>query len=462
MKIMNTMKAYKLLIALFIVVFASCEVLDVDPSDKIPADDALGNKKGINAALIGAYDQLQSASFSQDVILFGDLAADNLIHVGTKKEYRQISDQLIVAENSYVGGIWNSAYDGINRCNNILANIAAVEDMTEDEKNQVIAQTKFLRALNYFTLVKFFGGVPLKNAPTQGISPEELNVARSSEAAIYQFVLDELNQAETLIGDANSGETILANAAAIVALRARVNLYAGNFNDAATDALAVIDMDYELEAGDYFDYIFVEEENSPEIIFQVDFTNDDDVNGLADWCMPESRFEVAAWEDDDKTASIYDAYNENDYRREYGMGGDAETDYFCAKYTRFNDDNDNTIVLRLGEMYLIAAEALNEVAYVADGTAFDLLNEIRSRAGISTYNSTNLPDQQAFREAIELERRLELAFEGHRFFDLRRTGRGAVVLNKPGKLITTNEMYFPIPQSEIDANEAINENNTGY
>ena len=94
-----------LIVAAFLI--TGCDILEVEPTAQIQSSDAFTDKKGVMAALNGAYDILQSPAISQDVVVFGDLAADNLIHIGTKKEYRQISDQHVFTENAYVEGIWN-------------------------------------------------------------------------------------------------------------------------------------------------------------------------------------------------------------------------------------------------------------------------------------------------------------------------------------------------------------------
>lgn len=455
---------YKYLILIIILATSACEMLDVEPTDKITADIALSSPKGIESALIGAYDQLQSASVSQDAIMFGDLAADNLIHIGTKKEYRQISDNRVSPENAYISGLWNSCYDGINRVNNILAQIDGVEGFAAGEKERIKGEALFLRAYNYFVLTKYFGGVPYKTKPTTGISDEELLVTRSTKTDMFTYILNDLTEAATLLAGTGKGTPAFATEGAVKAFQARVYLYNNDWTNAATKASEVINMGYELTAGDKYADIFDEEITTDEIIFEIDFANDDDVNGMADWYLPEGRFEVVAWNDEEKTGSIADEFNDADKRKDATVGlyqapgGDV---HYGNKYSDVQNDNDNIIVLRLADMYLIRAEALNEIAYVADDAAFEMLNAIRLRAGVSTYNSSNLDTQQKFREAIEKERRLEFAFEGHRFFDLRRTGRMTIVLPAVGTLTRECNGYFPIPQSELDLNTKMTPNE-GY
>jgi hypothetical protein len=179
---------------------------------------------------------------------------------------------------------------------------------------------------------------------------------------------------------------------------------------------------------------------------------------MNDWLTPDGRFEVAVWKDAARTATVADDFEAGDLRKEVTVkyySGPKGNDYYCAKYTDNISRRDNIIILRLAEMYLIMAEALNETGYVPDGEAFNALNYVRSRAGLPPYTSTDLLNQQDFRLALEKERNFELIFEGNRLFDLRRTGRINEVLPDIGPLKEAG-WYFPIPQSEIDTNDSIN------
>lgn len=465
------MKRITIILISLLPLVAACDFLDVDPISQIPAEAVFTDEKGVMAALNGAYDELQSAAISQDVIVFGDLAADNLIHIGTKKEYRQISDQHIFTENAYVSGMWNSSYSGINKVNNILAGIDNVSGMLPDDKANVIAQCHFLRAFHYFNLVKYFGGVPLKTEPTRSQSAAELNVARTSAEDIYGFIIDELEEAATILEGTGRNSSVYADEGAVKALLSRVFLYTGNFSDAQQTAEYVLNMDYELVAGPSLATLYDEQASNDEIIFQIDFANDNETSGMADWFLPDGRFEVAAWNDPSKTASIAQAFTDEDFRKAVSVGTtdiNGGLDYYCKKYLDYNEDSDNTIVLRLAEMYLIAAEARNELGYSTYNgggdppPAFEYFNTIRQRANLQELTSADLPDQASFRLAIEEERRLELAFEGHRYFDLVRTGRADDVLPNLGPLTGVNNYLFPIPRAEVDANEAIEKNNPGY
>lgn len=452
---------FSIFIGSFLIIQGGCELLDIEPKDKLPAEDAIKDKRGLESSIAGVYDALQSAAIAQDVILFADILADNMIHIGTKKEYRQISDNRIAPENAYVEDLWNQSYDAINRVNNILEALPEVDGITEEERERFRGECYFLRAFNYFYLANYYGGLPLRKEALKGISPGELNMERSSLETTLDFIEDDLELAIDDFENKNVTSNVYGNYYAAKALLARLHLYRENFEEAEIHAKDVIqDSPFDLESGENFANIFNEGSNSSEIIFQVDFLNDEETNSMADWCLPSSRFEVAAWETYDKERSVADEYENNDLRKDVTIGStmhEGRDEYYCLKYDDAQTDNDNSIFIRLAEMYLIVAESLNEQGYVANGDAFDYLNAIHARAGLDSLKASQLTNQDEFREAILKERRLEFAFEGHRFFDLRRTGEINDVLPNIGNL-RQNGWLLPIPQSELDTNEDMVQN----
>lgn len=455
---MKIMKYLITIITLLTVLFYSCDTLDVEPTNRIDADQAIVDQNSLAAAVNGAYDQLQSTGFAEDGIIFGDLAADNYFHVGSKKEYAQVDNNELVASNEYIEGIWNSCYDGINRVNNILVKVNSLDNVSPEKLNYYIGQCYFIRAIDYFTLVKYFGGVPIRIKPTTDASPGSLNKARESIENTYGQVIADLDSAEGRLTGINFNKSAFASYYATKALKARVYLYFSQYEDhwadAASNALDVINNNagIELEDGANYSNIFTPGTDSKEIIFDVNFSNDDDKNAIADWSRPEGRLEIEA------TASIYNAFDPSDLRRDVTVE-DNSGEYYSNKYRDVGGGKDDIVILRLAEMYLIRAEALNEISYVANGEAFNLLNTIRNRAGLPDLNSSNTPTQNSFRLAIEKERRLEFAFEGQRFFDLRRTGRINDVLPQTGNM-DENDWLFPIPQTELDANDLMTQNGT--
>lgn len=444
-------------IILICLIFNTCTILEVEPYDAITSDEVFTNKKGLDAALIGAYSCLQRASISTDMIVFADLAADNLISRGSKAQYREVSNNIIQASNTYVEAMWNRSYECINYVNNIIAEIDHVADLSPDEKDNDLGQCYFLRAFNYFNLVRYFGDLPLRLNPVRDAGPETLNLPLTDDSLIYQQIISDLLLAEQLLVGVGKANSAFANEGAVKALLAKVYLYTYDLADAIIKANEVIGMGYLLEEN--YALIFDEKQNSKEIIFQIDFANSGDVSNIMnDWLTPDGRFEVAAWKNAERTASLADDFEMNDLRKEstirYYIGSKGD-DYYCAKYLDNVKRMDNIIILRLSEMYLIKAEALNEISYIPDGEAFEALNTIRVRAGLNPLTSMQITNQQEFQLAVEKERNFELVFEGNRLFDLRRTGRIDQVLPDIGTLKEAG-WFFPIPQSEIDTNDSIN------
>lgn len=449
-----------LFIILLVGLTTSCEILDVEPTDKIAGETAITDLNGLKAAVNGAYDQMQQVGFAEDAVIFGDLAADNWIHVGSKKEYRQVDDNQLMATNDYVAGIWSSCYDGINRVNNILVQIPQLDNLPPQVRDQHEGECLFLRALNYFTLVKYFGGVPLRKEPTRSASNEELFKERATVEATYRFIISDLKEAEQLLEGAPINPS-MAHAYAAKALLARVYLYFSQYEnhwqEAADKADQVIESgEFALVSGDNYGALYDEETTNDEIIFQNDFFNDDDQNAIADWTRHDGRLEVAAWDTEARENSIYHAFPPGDKRRD-ATAYESGSSYYSNKYEDTGNGKDNVILLRLAEMYLIRAEALNEMGYVPNGQAFKALNQIRERAGLAKFYAGDLQNKQQFRLAVEQERRLELAYEGHRFFDLVRTNRAGEVLGDKGNL-ADNGWLFPIPQVEMDTNDKMEQN----
>lgn len=434
-KIVNTITLLWLII--------SCDPLDVEPTDLIPDEDAITDLKGLNAAVVGVYDGLQRTDISQHYMTFGDLSADNMEAVGSRIAYRQVADNRINPNNIRMEGIWNAHYDVINRVNTVLDNIDNVEGVSQEQINRKRGEVLFIRALCHFNLVRVFGPIPIKTSATSGITPEDLNIPRSSVTDVYNQIIEDLDNAHAFLESTGKGVSSLVSDGAVLSLLARVYLHQGDFEKVEEFTGEVMNLGYELVPGEEYELIFDESSENDEIIFQIDYS-DDDVNSLADYYLPSARFEVGL------TEEAYNLFSADDFRAEIAAPA-GSSDLFCDKYTDIAIDSDNSIVLRYTDILLMRAEALNELAYVEDGEAFNLLNLVRLRAGIPALNSNDLVNQDQFRQAIATERRKEFLGEGHRWHDLKRTGRALEVLTF---LESEDQLLYPIPQSEIDTNES--------
>ncbi|HEY3405159.1 MAG TPA: RagB/SusD family nutrient uptake outer membrane protein, partial [Ohtaekwangia sp.] len=417
-----------------ILVLGSCDVLDVKPQSAIKAEDAFKDKAGIEKGILGAYTSFQSLSYyGRSYLIFSDLSADNLAHPpdATALEYAQVDNNAILPENGSIDGIWASAYEGINNANYVIAKVPSMADMTDEEKNKALGELYFIRALNHFNLLNYFGGVPIKTTPSFGTAG--LDVPRDAVADVYNQIVEDLTFAEENLDE--SSVKVRASRYAATALLARVYLYMGEYDLAKQKATEVIEADYSI-----IDYAAVFADGSAESIFEIDFT-ELNRNRIAEYNFPKTlngRREVAP------TISSLEEYEDDDLRYEATIAFAGSLPY-PVKYDDLSKGADNVIVLRLAEMYLIRAEAETNLEGDMDAIQDDI-NVIRTRAGLDDTEADTYPTLLL---AIEHERRVEFAFEGHRWFDLVRTDRALAVL--PG-LESVDQTLFPIPLSEITTN----------
>lgn len=445
------MKKITYLLISFVLILASCsKVLDVQPTASISSETALNDKVGIERAVIGSYTALQAAGlYGRNRVIVGDLAADNLKWTGTTYEYYQIENNAVPAGNAIIEGTWIAAYDGLNRVNNVLSALGGIDDLTPEERDKYEGEALFMRALFHFNLLTYFGGVPIKTTPTLDIS--NVNQARNPSDQVYEQII-----ADLLLAEAKLPETMpvgRANSFAASALLARVYLTRFQTNGNAADAIAAFDMaDKVITEGGYSlvtPYAALFEGSNSEVIFELVF-DAQNKNRLAEYFLPRSlagRYEVAPSE------ALIQSYEPADtLRLAASVATDTLAKDYCNKYQELAEGSDAVIVLRLAEMYMIKAEAL---AYSNGNivTIQESINAIRSRAGLEP---TTAETYDALKLAIENERRHEFAFEGHRWFDLVRTKRATGLLG-----IDEDYTYFPIPLSEMQTNNLM-EQNHGY
>ncbi len=437
-----------ILYTVLLTAFISCDVLDVEPYNSIPASEAFKNAADLERGILGAYSSFQSLSYyGRTYSIFADLAADNLIHPdnATAVAYAEVDNNVILPENTSVDGIWSSIYDGINVANNVISKVPAIPGLTEAQATEALAELYFVRALHHFNLLNYFGAIPVKTVPTIGLT--DINVARDSVDVVFDQIIADLRFASENLPA--SGSKIRASGLAADALLARVYLYKKDYTNAAASAFKVI------SSGTYsllpsYDAIFASEQNS-ESIFEIDYTALDR-NRIAEYNFPlaeNGRGEVAP------APELVASYASNDDRlaATYAYSG---TSPYVIKYDDLATGADNFIVIRFAEMYLIRAEANTHL----EGnilTIRDDINQVRQRAGLGNTPASTYADLLT---AIENERRLEFAFEGHRWFDLVRTGRAVDVLPTVNSI---NQTLFPIPLSELltNTNPGMNQN-PGY
>ena len=222
---------------------AGCNsVLDTTPKDRIPEATAISDAPSARAALAGMYTALQStSSYGEELTEFGDLSADNADNSGTFTSYLEADDNQLKANNSTIFDIWSKAYDGINRANEILAKVPGVPGLGDPERNEILGEAYFVRALEMHNLVKLFGGVPIRTDPTTSVTNIG-TITRASDPDVYTQILKDLDSAGVFV--TNTIPQTQATVGAVVALRARVLLYKGDYPGALAAADSVEGMGY--------------------------------------------------------------------------------------------------------------------------------------------------------------------------------------------------------------------------
>ncbi|GGF17829.1 RagB/SusD family nutrient uptake outer membrane protein [Flavobacterium limi] len=490
-------------ITLLSIVTTSCsdEFVNPAPEYSIDSENYFNSKEEYDNALIAAYDLLQSTYVN---VLLGEIASDNTLAGGESPTdvigFQQIDDMIHTQTNSNLRDIWNWMFAGVQRANYILE----FQNKTDFEgKTQLIAETRFLRAYYQFELVKWFGGIPMK-PDARFVLGDELKIPRSSVAEVYASIEADLTFAAANLSPTASQKGRATKGAAF-ALLGKAYLYQDKFTQAATALQSVIDLGtYSLKTGnDYTNLFELSGENGTESVFEVQYT---DVEGAGFPCLQCSEGNVAvgfsgvrgysgpffsagfsfniptaesanAFESGDKRkdVSILDinAWAEANANYDNGNGikfgkGNEDTGFFNRKYlprTRSKEaagdlnltNPNNYRAIRYADVLLMAAEAYNRGG-INDVKAREYLNQVRRRAfGDNTHDI--FVSGAALTDLILKERRLELFGEGHRFFDLVRTGNAEGTI--PGFTADKNEL-FPLPIEEIQFANGNWAQNPGY
>jgi hypothetical protein len=419
----------------------ACEegLLDVLPVDEIAEEISIVDASSAQAALMGAYSALQGGSYyGGDYLQWSETLTDNVEHTGTFGEYGDADLVFLRPDVGAITGIWGTIYSGINRVNLLIEKVPAIDGMDPDTRDEILGQAYGLRALHYMNLARAWGGVPLVLVPAANLE-EAAQVSRASEADVYAQINADLTQAATLLsGMSNNGDRTFVTPGGVTALQARAALYAGVWATAETRAQEVISTgDYQLVAN-LRSMFTAEGDPTAEDIFRVSFTGVDWQN-LGYMYMFDGRFEIGA------TQEIYDLFPAGDLRFDLNFAGVRADGIEVVKFpTPIGAEDPH--VIRYADILLISAEAKAQQNKLAE--AVDQLNLVHERAGLAPYVfGVDLTTQAEVLDAIYLERRLELAFEGEYWFDLCRTGTAAAAI---GSQLDAWECLWPIPVSELD------------
>lgn len=482
---MKHLKIYSMVLAAILTVSCQDSFLDLQPVSSAASGNFYKTAADMKVALNAAYASLQSGGISINKYVFGEISSDNTSPVasGSVTDQDEFDRFYIRTTNPFISGRWNDGYNAISRANTVLEKIVAVE-MSEELKKRYIAEAKFLRAFVYFELVRTFGDVPLVVKSLTSSLDEAYEYGRSPAAEVYGQIEKDLTEAEADLPVSYTGADIgRATKGAVKSLLGKVYLTQGKAAPAAAKLREVIDLNsYELVS--YADAFDPAKKNGKEAVFEIQFSagigeGNSWPNSFAPQNSGNAVINFGGGGNNRPTQDLIDAYEPGDLRKDFSLAtsyvnasGQTIQDVYVRKY-RFspalNGDNGNNIpVIRYADVLLMYAECLNEQSYQANGEAFRYLNMIRKRAGLPEKTASEIPDQAAFRLAMERERRVEFAFEGHRWYDLVRTGRAVAVINSKASdinlvaPITQNNLVFPIPQSQIEINRNKITQNPGY
>lgn len=480
-------------IVLLLTISSSCtdNFVERDPVYSISSENYFNAPQDYNNALIAAYDLLQSSYIN---VMLGEIASDNTLSGGESASdvigIQQVDDMTHTPNNSNLRDIWNWMFAGVNRANYILE----FKDKIDFEgKAQIIAEARFLRAYYHFELVKWFGAIPVKGDARFKLDDEKV-IPRSPVDEVYATIETDLLAAIADLS-VNAPQVGRATKGAAQALLGKVYLYQDKFVNAA-DVL-----DDVINSGNYslvsnYDAIFENlGENGPESVFEVQYT---DAEGAGFGCLQCSEGNVAVgfsgvrnyngplfdsgYSFNVPTQEVVDKFEAGDKRKAvaildivawaaannatYGEGY-KHTGYFNRKYIpRQGDENigdknltnpNNYRSIRYADVLLMAAEA-NSRGGIDDAKARLYLNQVRRRAFDDNFHDIS-SSGAALTDFILAERRVELMGEGHRFFDLVRTGKATQEIE--GFTANKNEV-FPVPFEEIQFSSGNWSQNIGY
>lgn len=433
--------------------FSACEkFLEEDPISEIGAESFYATDDEVDAGVISIYSSVRQLYDIEFAIT--EMRTDNTQTRTSEGDWAQFEYMNVDPSNVSVSTYWTVSYNAIYQANNMVQFLDIVQD--ETLRNQLTGEVYFLRAMMYFNLVRLYGGVPLVD---KVVSPEEAESysTRATEAEIYNFIVTDLTNAVSLLqtrGDVVEGR---ATKGAAQTLLAKVYLTLGDYTNARTLLEAVIaSPDYALVTSNYNDIFYTDINANTEAIFAVQFIRGDANNSQAfSYAMsPQGRAGGLNWPTDNLITAVDTTPVTGDARTStlffFNGAAGSSGDWACGKFLdpeNLEAAGNPWIVLRLADVYLMYCEAvLGNASSTADATALGYINQIRNRANLADLTEIT-PDN------LLLERRVELAYENHRLFDLIRFGKADEVLGafatETGFVYDSRDLLLPIPQREL-------------
>ncbi|MEM8523457.1 MAG: RagB/SusD family nutrient uptake outer membrane protein [Bacteroidota bacterium] len=476
----------------------SCSnLLDKQPLDQLTTDNFYKTEADADRAVLAAYTPMMDVEWNGKSWMLTEIPSDNTQPGGNDPDFTPIDNFTVVADNVPVANFWAFRYRQITLANVVIEKVEQME-LENAKKDQFIGEAKFLRAIAYFDLVRIFGGVPLiTQAPS---FDQDLLFPRAKASEIYDLIKSDLSFAADALPTVRTGLNLgRATKGAALALSSKVHLTLREYLQSRDQAKAVMDLGVYRLMDDYADNFELEtSDNNMESIFQIQFAGCGPFgtgNALQAFFAPWGEGitkDRDGWGSQVPTGprtsnpntTILDAFSDSDLRKDpsimtpkvfyptinaadggytYPSTSPSATGGNIKKYVVGSGQNicfmstpQNSHVIRYSDVLLTYAESIMEIegGVSSNPEALAAFNQVRTRAGLEKLN-------QIDKETVLHERRVEFAFENHRWFDLLRSGKTIEILTLHGKNIAPHNLLFPIPLGELEVNAKL-EQNPGY
>lgn len=477
----------------------SCNrILEVQPVTFSSGNAYYQTEEQIQTAVNGAYGVLQTVYTTGEIWAFTEMRSDNTTYQYNPNNRccitrEEIDEFLNTAVDRYTETLWSTIYSGIQQSNVILNRINNVDFADQTIKDRLAGEVQFLRALYYFHLVRLFGAVPLVLQEVEGPN-DAITGSRTDAAQVYQQIIADASAAAASLPVSYPGsEAGRVTQGAALTLLGEVYMTLKDYPKAMENFEKVLAAGYELEP-DYASVYNPGNKNNGELIFSIQFdaaVEGENSNFFFTFGPYNAGVDLTGFQPqlggmNIPTLDMIRAYEEGDRRKEASIGfyekeenramyeaiGDSMPyikKFYHPPFAQSGRTNDNWPVYRYSHVLLMMAEALNESGSTNEAHAY--LNQVRQRAGLSDMAGLN---QAQLRSALNHEKRVELAFENHRWFDLLRTGEALETMNAHGieekarleRLspsafnVQAHMLLFPIPEKEARLNNL--PQNEGY
>jgi len=456
MKIYHTVKIFTALG--IVLILGSCKkLIDVGPSKtELLTTTVFKDSATVQSTIAGLYESFapQTGSYRNSISTMLALSADELLYNGN--DYDAITNNAVLSTDGTTAAVWEDSYKTIYVANSLLEGVPTGEGISQNFRNQALAEARFIRAFCYFYLVNVYGDVPLVLGTDVA---KNMNMARTPASDVYVQIIEDLKFAQSNLPSDYSisdDSRTRANRWVATAMLARVYLYNKNWAEAEAQAGSIINNTSLFSLDADLDAVFSPQ--SAEAIWQL-YNDNSGYTWYATEVLPNPVTQIPTYF---LSSSLLGAFEPGDKRKQFWT---AMTNYSGTNYTypykykslKSGADTEYYTILRLPEQYLIRAEARAQLNNAA-GAREDLL-VVRKRAGL-----INLPvtDKDGILLAVEQERRIELNSEwGHRWLDLKRTGRINAVLTASKPSWKPSAALFPVPNAQRTLNRSLTQN-PGY